>query len=151
MKRVHIYAAVAAGLMAVHATAWAGGIWTTDFESARTEAARRGVPILADFSGSDWCHWCVRLDNEVFSQEAFQSFAAENFVLFLADFPQSKEQAKDVQKQNRALLERYGVQGFPTVLLLDSKGDVLAKTGYRRGGPAAYVKHLQDLLAGPSA
>lgn len=120
--------------------------WLTDFEQAKEVAAEKNLPILADFSGSDWCGWCIKLDNEVFSKEAFKAYAAENLVLFLADFPRSKEQSDAVKEQNQALAEKYGVRGFPTVLLLDAQGNVLERTGYQRGGPEAYVEHIKELL-----
>ena len=120
--------------------------WLTDFEAAKKQAAEENLPILVDFSGSDWCGWCIKLDNEVFSQDEFKDYAEENLVLFLADFPRSKPQPEDIQKQNKALSQKYGVRGFPTVLLLNAGGEVLGRTGYQRGGPEAYVKHLKDLL-----
>ena len=121
--------------------------WVTDFEAAKKEAAERNVPILADFSGSDWCGWCMKLDGEVFSREEFRKYAKDNLVLFLADFPQGKAQSDELKKQNQELAAKYGVRGFPTVLLLNAKGEVLARTGYRRGGAEAYVKHLKEALA----
>ena len=120
--------------------------WLTDFEAAKAEAAKRGLPILADFSGSDWCSWCVKLDKEVLSTDAFKAYAKENFVLFLADFPQAKPQPSATRKQNEALAKRYGVRGFPTVLLLEADGKELARTGYQRGGAAGYIKHLKALI-----
>jgi len=120
--------------------------WLTDFESARREAAARNVPILADFSGSDWCGWCIRLDKEVFSQPEFKAYAEKNLVLFLADFPSRKPQSDAVKQQNRELAERYGIRGYPTILLLDSAGNVLKRTGYQSGGAGAYVEHLKSLL-----
>ena len=120
--------------------------WTTDFEAAKKLAATRNVPILADFSGSDWCGWCIKLDREVFSKPTFQAYASTNVVLFLADFPSHKELPAAVKAQNEKLAEEYGVRGFPTVLLLDATGKVLGRTGYQAGGPEAYVKHLKQLL-----
>jgi len=120
--------------------------WVTDFEAAKKEAAERKVPILADFSGSDWCGWCIKLDSEVFSREDFQEYAKDNLVLFLADFPAAKPQPEELKKQNQGLAEKYAVRGFPTVLLLNSDGEVLLRTGYRRGGAAEYVKHLKEAL-----
>jgi protein disulfide-isomerase len=128
----------------VEAEAHAG--WVTDFEAAKKEAAERNVPILADFSGSDWCGWCIKLDGEVFSREEFRKYAKDNLVLFLADFPAAKPQSEELKKQNKELAEKYGVRGFPTVLLLDAKGEVLARTGYRRGGAEAYVEYLKEML-----
>lgn len=122
--------------------------WVTDFEAAKKEAAERKVPILANFAGSDWCGWCIKLDKEVFGQEAFGKYAKDNLVMFLADFPSSKEQSDAVKLQNKGLAEKYGVRGFPTVLLLDADGKVLARTGYKRGGAAKYVKHVKELVAG---
>jgi protein disulfide-isomerase len=121
--------------------------WLTDFEKARTLAAEKGVPILASFSGSDWCGWCMKLDREVFTRKEFLDFAEENIVLFVADFPQNVKQPEELVKQNKELLKTYKVAGFPTVLLLDKDGNAVERTGYKPGGAKAYVKHLKSLIA----
>jgi protein disulfide-isomerase len=120
--------------------------WLTDFEKAREKAEKADLPILMNFSGSDWCGWCIRLDKQVFSKKQFREYAEDNLVLFLADFPMRKDQAKDLEKQNKRLLGKYGVRGFPTIVLADSKGDVIARTGYQPGGAEKYVSHLRKLL-----
>ena len=61
---------IAYGLLAALMGLQAAGVvaaedWLTDFEAAKKRAAERQVPILADFSGSDWCGWCIKLDREV--------------------------------------------------------------------------------------
>ena len=119
--------------------------WLTDFEQAKKEAVKRDVPILVNFSGSDWCGWCIKLDKEVLSKKEFLAYAKENLVLFVADFPSKKELPEATVKQNKALQKKYKIQGFPTVLILDAEGKVTGKTGYRKGGPAEYVKHLKEL------
>lgn len=119
--------------------------WLTDFEQAKKEAAKRDVPILVNFSGSDWCGWCIKLDKEVFSKKEFLAYAKEDLVLFVADFPSRKKLPEATAKQNKALQKKYRIQGFPTVLILDAEGKVTGRTGYRKGGPAAYVKHLKEL------
>lgn len=123
--------------------------WLTDFEQAKAVSAKTGKPMLVDFSGSDWCGWCIRLDKEVFSQQAFKDYAKDNLILVLADFPRSKKLPENVSKQNEALAEKYNVMGFPTVLLLDAKESILGRTGYKQGGAEAYVAHLKELLASP--
>ena len=129
------------------ATCMAGGdSWLTDFEKAKKVAVEKKVPILADFSGSDWRGWCIKLDREVFSQEAFREYAKTNVVLFLADFPSKKKLPEKVTQQNKGLAEKYGIRGFPTVPLLDAEGQVLARTGYKSGGADAYVEHVRSLL-----
>lgn len=132
-------------------SAMAGEDWLTDFNKAKKEAAEKKLPILADFAGSDWCGWCIKLDKEVFSQVEFKSFAKDRVVLFLADFPRSKELAAELKAQNEQLRKEYAIEGFPSVLLLDANGKVLARTGYRRGGAAAYVEHLKDLMKQPGS
>jgi len=124
------------------------GAWLADFEAAKKASAEKKLPILADFSGSDWCGWCIKLDKEVFSQNEFKEFAKGNLVLFMADFPREKKLEEKIRKQNDALMKKYNVEGFPTVLLLDAEGKVLARTGYKPGGAAAYVEHLKKLISG---
>jgi protein disulfide-isomerase len=143
-KRI-MWVALVAGLMSV-GSSFAADDWTTDFAGAQKTAAEKNLPILVDFSGSDWCGWCIKLDKEVFSQKEFKEFAQGNVVLFLADFPRGKSQSAELKKQNKGLMEKYGVQGFPTVLLLNAKGDVIGETGYQPGGARKYVAHLKDLL-----
>ena len=120
--------------------------WDEQMSSALARARKLRRPILVNFTGSDWCGWCIRLDKEVFSTPAFKEYAAKNLVLLKIDFPRNKWQTPAERKANMDLARKYGVQGYPTILLLNSKGGVIARTGYRRGGGAAYVQHLQKLL-----
>jgi thioredoxin-related protein len=120
--------------------------WMRDFDAAKQKAKETNRPILADFSGSDWCGWCIKLDKEVFSQDAFKEYAKENLVLLLLDFPRRTELPKAEAEQNQKLSEEYGIRGFPTVLVLDAEGKELARTGYQRGGAETYVKHLSELV-----
>jgi len=124
-----------------------GEVWMTDFEAAQAKAAAEQKPMLLDFTGSDWCGWCIKLDKEVFSQEAFQSYAAEALVLVELDFPRSKDQSAELKAQNKALAEKYGIRGFPTILILSPEGELIEKTGYRRGGAESYVEHIMSILA----
>lgn len=123
----------------------ADALWITDFEQAKTQAAAKGIPILIDFTGSDWCGWCIRLDKEVFSKAEFQGYAKENLVLLKIDFPRKKLPEAQAAA-NQSLAEKYGVQGYPTIVLADAEGKELARSGYRQGGPDAYVEHLKGLL-----
>jgi len=132
--------------VAISVGAFAAEGWLTDFDKAKEMAKEKDRHILIDFSGSDWCGWCIKLDKEVFQKEAFKDYANENLVLMLADFPRDKSgQSDDVQKQNKELAEKFGVRGFPTVFLLAPSGEIVAKTGYREGGPEAYVEHIKQL------
>ncbi|MFA5043380.1 MAG: thioredoxin family protein [Kiritimatiellia bacterium] len=121
--------------------------WRTDFNKAKKEASEKKLPILAEFSGCGWCGWCIKLEKEVFDRKEFEAFAKDRVVLFRACFPNEDRPRTDLDAQNEQLLLAYGVEGFPTVLLLDAGGKVIARTGYRPGGAAAYVDYLKKLLA----
>ncbi len=133
-------------LMLAAANALADGSWLTDFEAAKKVAAESGKPILINFSGSDWCGWCIKLDKEVFAKPEFLSYAKDNLVLVHADFPRKKKLPKEEAAQNKTLAATYGIQGFPTVVLVDATGKVIGQTGYRKGGPESYVEHVKELI-----
>lgn len=135
--------------VAISAGAFAADGWMTDFEKAKEKAKAENKHILIDFSGSDWCGWCIKLDKEVFSKTAFKEYAKDNLVLVLADFPSDKsKQSKELKAQNDKLAKEFGVRGFPTVYVLNPEGKTLAKTGYRDGGPEAYVAHIKEIING---
>lgn len=126
----------------------AGDEWMTDFEAAKQKAAAENKDLLVNFTGSDWCSWCIKLVDEVFKHDAFKKGVADNFVLVELDFPQDKSKLDEsTQKQNEMLQEKYSIQGFPTILLLDDQGRPYAQTGYQAGGPEKYLVHLDKLLA----
>ena len=134
--------------VAISTGAFAADGWMTDFEKAKAKAKANNKHILIDFSGSDWCGWCIKLDKEVFTQKAFKDYAKDNLVLMLADFPRDKSKLSDeVQKQNDELAKKFSVRGFPTVFILSPDGETVAKTGYQDGGPEAYVEHIKNLIA----
>lgn len=120
--------------------------WETDFEKASAQAKESGRYMLLDFSGSDWCGWCIKLDKEVFSKKAFKEYAKENLVSVLLDFPRKAPQSNKLKKQNEALMQKYGIKGFPSVIVLSPAGELVGKTGYREGGPEAYVDHLKQMI-----
>ena len=120
--------------------------WETDFKKASSAAKASGKYILLDFSGSDWCGWCIRLEKEVFSQDAFKDFAEKNLVCVLVDFPRAKEQTEELKHQNLDLELKYDIKGYPTIIILSPDGKPVAKTGYLQGGPWEYARHLKKII-----
>ena len=118
----------------------------TDFEAAKASAKAQGKYLLVDFTGSDWCGWCIKLKSEVFSKAHFKTEAPKNFILVELDFPRSKKLPPKLIEQNNKLREKYNVRGFPTILLMDADGKVFARTGYRANGPKKYVGYLNFLV-----
>lgn len=120
--------------------------WETDFELAKKRAKEENKSILIDFTGSDWCGWCIRLNKEVFSTPEFQEYAAKHLIMVELDFPRKKELPAKLKEQNEKLQEEYKIDGFPSVILLNSRGKEVARTGYQEGGPAKYIEHVKELL-----
>ena len=120
--------------------------WEENLETALQKAKTENKAVLVNFTGSDWCQWCIRLSNEVFSQPEFEDYAEQNLILVRLDFPRSIEQSAETKMYNNQLAQRYGVQGFPTILLFNSQGQMVLQTGYQPGGPVSYVNHLKSYL-----
>ncbi len=120
--------------------------WESNLETALQKAKTENKAVLVNFTGSDWCQWCIKLSNEVFSQAEFEKYAEENLILVKLDFPRSIEQSNETKMYNNSLAQKYGVQGFPTVLLFNSTGELVLQTGYQPGGAATYVNHLKSYL-----
>jgi thioredoxin-related protein len=147
MNPIKITTSLCAVMVALHGAAFAGGEgWSSDFAAAKKQATESKKDLLIDFTGSDWCSWCMKLNDEVFKLEPFKAGVKESFVLVELDFPKDKSKlSDDTQKQNAELVKTYAVQGYPTILLCDAEGRPYAATGYKEGGAEKYVAHLNDL------
>ena len=121
-------------------------IWKTDLNQALATAKKENKVVLINFTGSDWCQWCQRLSNEVFSKKEFEDFANKNLVLVKVDFPRNIEQSNATKYYNQQLANMYGVEGFPTIILLDKNGRGLVKTGYIQGGVENYIQQLEQYM-----
>lgn len=135
------------GLLATPSIAADGAVWYDDFDKAVAAAKEQKKDLFVDFTGSDWCGWCIRLHNEVFDHEEFLTAAQEKYVLVALDFPSGEEAKAKVPnpERNEELQAKYNIQGFPTILMMTVDGEVYAQTGYQRGGPKAYVEHMEEI------
>jgi thioredoxin-related protein len=120
--------------------------WQTDFEAAKTQAKAEKKMLLVDFTGSDWCGFCIKLKDEVFSKDAFKNDVSKQFVLVELDFPHEKKLPDELKAQNEKLGKEYKVNGYPTICLMDAEGQVIAKfVGYGPGSSAKYLANLIDV------
>ena len=123
--------------------------WQHDYSKAQEEAKANHKLLFLNFTGSDWCGWCIKFDKEIFSQPQFKDYAHDNLVLVELDFPRRKSQPTEVKKQNVQLAQQYEVLGFPTIVVLNSSGQkVWQFDGYFPGGPEAFIAQLQKLPKG---
>jgi len=116
------------------------------FEKAKAE----NQPVFLIFSGSDWCMPCIKFEKEILNNPEFQEFSNTHLVILKVDFPQRKEQAKELVIQNEALAEKYNPQGyFPHLLLLDNDGKVLTTFSYINQPVREFIKEFDPFLAKP--
>jgi thioredoxin-related protein len=120
--------------------------WNGNLEKAVEQAKKENKTVLVNFTGSDWCIWCKRLSAEVFQQKEFEEYAKKSLVLVMLDFPKNIEQTQETKEYNNKLAQKYGIQGFPTILLIDGQGKLVAQTGYQPGGAVKYVEHIKSYL-----
>ncbi len=128
----------------------AKGTWLQSYGDAVKQAQSSGKPILADFTGSDWCGWCKRLKAEVFDTKEFKDWAADKVVLLELDYPRTKQQNAATKKQNSELKEKYSIKGYPTVLFLKSDGTLIGTTGYLKGGAKVWLPNADGILSPPA-
>lgn len=120
--------------------------WETDFKKAQEQAKADGKLLFINFTGSDWCGFCIRLDRDILSKQQFKQFADKNLVLLEVDFPRAKEQSHDLRMQNQKLASEYEIEGFPTIVVLNGKGETLWRfDGYFSEGPEAFIAQLEKL------
>jgi thioredoxin-related protein len=145
VSRVKKFFLVTVAVLASLASARAELNWLTDYDAAKSKARSDNKLVLLDFTGSDWCGWCKRLQAEVFSKPQFQEYAARNLILVELDFPRFKQQSDAVKKQNGQLASEYEIEGFPTVIVLNAAGKKVGELGYMEGGPEVFIAALERL------
>lgn len=121
--------------------------WLTNYDEAIKESTATNKYMLIVFTGSDWCPWCQKLDREVLSTDEFAEMVGSKFVFLKIDFPTHTKITSAQQKHNNDLKEKYGVKGFPTLIILDEKQQKINTIGYRAGGAKAYADYLQSTIA----
>jgi thioredoxin-related protein len=140
---------IVVGLLACWIVSQAGAAeeqWLTDLSKAQAKAKAESKMVLMDFTGSDWCPPCKALKKNVLSSPEFLNYAKKNLVLVEVDFPKSKPQTQELKKANQALQEKFNVEAYPTVIVLDRQGKQLSKkAGYGGEKPAEFVAKLEKL------
>lgn len=129
------------------------GEWTMDYAAAQTLAREKGLPMLLNFTGSDWCGWCKLMDRNVFSTTEWREWAAQNIVLVWIDFPRDSSLVPEKYvERNQALASQFGVRGYPTYMILSPEGRTLGKLGASQDIHArVFIQRLRDVLAKASS
>lgn len=144
-----IFLTMPAGAEKVAASGAEIGVWTQDYDAAKKLAAEKSRPILLNFTGSDWCYWCKLMTKRVFTQEAWKNWAKDKIALVMINFPSDpKLVPKKFVKRNRELQNKFGVEGYPTFILLSSDGEKeLGRLGASRDAtPEKFISEIEGLL-----
>jgi protein disulfide-isomerase len=120
--------------------------WFTDYALATKIAQQKDRPIFLLFTGSDWCRWCIKLEEEVFDDPAFVQAVRDKFIFVYIDSPRHKKLPKPIEDSNRVLRDKFDIEGYPTVLILTSQGELIGEAGYVGGKGPGFLKELQRLL-----
>lgn len=120
--------------------------WMTNFEEASLKAKKEKKALLLFFTGSDWCGWCHKLENEALDTTDFSDAVGDRFIFVVVDFPLRTPLDATLTAQNKELQRKFDVKGFPTVILLDENGGLIGSTGYKPGGGHSYAEHLKKMV-----
>jgi thioredoxin-related protein len=128
--------------------------WGTDLKKAQEEAKANHKLLLLDFTGSDWCGYCVMFDRAILSKPEFKDYANKNLVLVELDYPRRggsrwNAQSIELKKQNAELAEKFNIEGFPTLVILNGEGKAVWRyDGFYSGGVAAFLAELDKVRKG---
>ncbi len=155
-RQLAILALATALILAIAAPGWAAemtkgaevGVWTQDIDAATLLAKEKKLPVLVDFTGSDWCGWCKLMQGKVFTTEAFRNYAKTALVLVKIDFPRDKSKVPaEYHARNQKLQQQYGVKGYPTYVILSSEGKAIGRMSADRDAtPEKFIGQLKDIL-----
>ena len=121
--------------------------WITDIKKAKKIARTEKKYMLLNFTGSDWCGWCVKLEKDVFDKSEFKKYAQNKLVMVKLDYPKKSKQSSKIKRQNKELKEKYKIAGYPNILLITRHGKAIGQIkGYRKGGVKNYIEHIESII-----
>lgn len=119
--------------------------WFTDYKKAVTVAKEKKLPVLALFTGSDWCPYCIKLEKNILTTSAFKKATDDKLVLLYLDFPAKKELPASLVKQNKELEQKYQIKGFPTVVIMTAAGKEMGRIpGY--ASPKSWFEKFDKIV-----
>jgi thiol:disulfide interchange protein DsbD len=113
--------------------------WEDDEPAALARASAEGKPLIIDFT-ADWCAACKELEHFTYSDPAVIARSAA-FVPVMIDATRGDDPVV------KGLIEKYGVQGLPTVLFLQPNGTVIKELTLVGFEPAAgFLPRMESAL-----
>jgi thiol-disulfide isomerase/thioredoxin len=115
-----------------------------DFAAELAHAKAQNKLVLLDFTGSDWCPPCMELHKTILTQPEFLNYAKSNLIFLTVDFPKKVKLPPATAATNEFLAEKFEVEGFPTLILVNGDGKVVWQNlGLPDGGPGEVVAQIE--------
>lgn len=121
--------------------------WLVSLDEAYALSQKTGKPIMANFTGSDWCGWCKRLTASVFSKPEFKKWAEKNVILLELDYPKRFKLPADIQQQNANMQQSFRVTGFPTVWVFNATKDKTGNYSLQALGKTGYTPSVDEFIS----
>lgn len=87
--------------------------WLPDYDDALKQAIAEKKLVMVDVY-TDWCHWCKKLDKDVYTDKAVQERLTKGFICVKIN-PERTSKSKKVAKD-------MGVRGYPYIGFFDADG-----------------------------
>ncbi|PCJ56209.1 MAG: hypothetical protein COA79_19335 [Planctomycetota bacterium] len=118
------------------------GPWLTNFKTALSNSKKEDKPVFILFTGKDWCPPCKALEETILRKDKFLNYSKKNIILLELDFPQDSA----VNPENEAISKQYGIKGFPTMLLVNHKGEPFQKFSYSNQTEKVFIDDLSNSI-----
>jgi len=120
--------------------------WLNSYEAAVAQSRSSSKPILILFTGTNWCPACMKLERHVLTAAPFAQSLANRLIFLKAEFPSYTAESMESSPFN-SLLNRYRVDTFPTMVVVNAEGAVLFNVNYQNGGVETYVQEITSKLS----
>lgn len=120
--------------------------WQPNYNAAVSSARSSAKPILILFTGTNWCPACIKLERDVLTKPEFAQIVGDKFIFLKAEFPSNSADAIQASPF-KFLLDRYRVEGFPTMIVINPDGQVLFTVNYQAKGPNEYANEMINKLS----
>lgn len=138
------------------------GPWEQSEKIAKQRATREGKPLMIWFTDSARSPMCKALNQELFSNPDFESWASDKLIRLRVDaqaqvddpdlsLAEKESRLVDLKNYVARLKKTYKVLGYPSVYVLNPSGEVVGRyRGYRRGEAELFwgrIKHAEAVSA----
>jgi len=120
--------------------------WYTDLEEAKKVALKEGKDLLIEFTRSEGCGWCLKLEKEVLSQPEFLEQIPQKYVMVILNYPRDESQwSAEVKQQHEAARKYYKISKFPCLVFTEANGRPYVGKSYRDKKAKEYLKKLGEV------